>query len=191
MDVNTFDDIVRGQIKLSEDVLLSKAAEYADDSDRLHNFRVAARLQDVTPEQALAGMMAKHSVSVYDMVRSGDDYPLEKWEEKIGDHINYLLLLKALVIDTGRAQTVDTTRSDCPGQTLTEWLEEHYPKNTVQDMYQHPQGRSIISDLIGDWDEDREERDIRIAEALTKSLGKIFTDEAVGLEDQYEFPRKS
>lgn len=41
--------------------------------------------------------MAKHTVSVYDMIRSGKDYPLDLWEEKIKDSINYLLLLWALI----------------------------------------------------------------------------------------------
>lgn len=49
------------------------------------------------PKEALAGMMAKHTISVYDMCRSGKDYPIELWNEKITDHINYLLLLKAIV----------------------------------------------------------------------------------------------
>lgn len=44
--------------------------------------------------------MAKHTVSVYDLI---DDYeqgkaiPKEMWAEKIGDSINYLLLLTALL----------------------------------------------------------------------------------------------
>ena len=42
-------------------------------------------------------MMAKHTVSVYDMCNIGDNYPLELWSEKITDSINYLILLRALV----------------------------------------------------------------------------------------------
>ena len=45
-------------------------------------------------------MMSKHTVSVYDMIRgleSGEEYPLDMWDEKIGNSINYLLLLAALV----------------------------------------------------------------------------------------------
>ena len=44
--------------------------------------------------------MCKHTVSVYDMIRGleeGKSYPLELWDEKIGDSINYLLLLAAAV----------------------------------------------------------------------------------------------
>ena len=76
-----------------------KAGEYATE-DRLHNFKVAAKLQNCTPITALAGMMAKHTVSVYDLVQrqeQGYTVSRELWDEKIGDSINYLLLLAALV----------------------------------------------------------------------------------------------
>ena len=75
--------------------LINKAKEYATE-DRLHNFKIAATLQGITPIQALAGMMSKHTVSINDMCRGGE-YPLGMWDEKIGDSINYLLLLRALV----------------------------------------------------------------------------------------------
>jgi hypothetical protein len=47
-------------------------------------------------------MMAKHTISIYDMCygdRNGKTYSLELWDEKITDSINYLLLLKALVTE--------------------------------------------------------------------------------------------
>lgn len=96
MTTETFNKLLRKQIQRSFDVLIHKAKEYATE-DRLHNFKVAAGLEGVTPVQALAGMMAKHTVSVYDMCMSGQDYPVELWQEKITDSINYLLLLNALV----------------------------------------------------------------------------------------------
>ena len=83
--------------KVTVDTLIHKAKEYAKDGDRLHNFKVAAAVQGTNPKQALAGMMAKHTVSVYDMAGTGEDYPVELWEEKIKDSINYLFLLWALV----------------------------------------------------------------------------------------------
>lgn len=95
-----FEKIINLRLTLCRDTLTRKAAEYATE-DRLHNFKVAAQMQDVTPVQALAGMMAKHTVSIYDMCTSGDVYPPEMWAEKIGDSINYLLLLDALVRETG------------------------------------------------------------------------------------------
>lgn len=91
-----FERIFEEQVERSRSVLISKAKEYATE-DRLHNFKAAAALEGKTPEQALAGMMAKHTVSVYDMAESGLAYPIELWQEKITDHINYLFLLNAIV----------------------------------------------------------------------------------------------
>lgn len=57
-------------------------------------------MQKCTPVKALGGMMSKHTVSVYDLI---EDYEQDKviskeiWAEKIGDSINYLLLLTALL----------------------------------------------------------------------------------------------
>lgn len=99
MNTADFNKIIDSRIQKCLDVLCKKADEYATD-DRLHNFKVAAELQGCTPIRALSGMMCKHTVSVYDLINDfeeGKDIPLELWEEKIGDSINYLLLLTALI----------------------------------------------------------------------------------------------
>lgn len=85
-------------IEMCTDVLLKKNKEYADNIHPLHTFQIAAELQDTTLIKALAGMMAKHTSSIYDMCNSEEDFPIEKWNEKIIDHINYLLILRAMVV---------------------------------------------------------------------------------------------
>lgn len=93
-----FANILDAQLSECEIILGDKAQEYAEDADRLHNFRVAAALAGCTPEAALAGMMAKHTVSIYDMCTAKDPtFTLPLWKEKITDHINYLILLRAMV----------------------------------------------------------------------------------------------
>ena len=82
-----------------ETVLGAKGEEYATENDRLHNFKVAAGVQGITVKEALSGMMAKHTVSVYDMIADGKDHSLDRWDEKILDHINYLILLRAIVVE--------------------------------------------------------------------------------------------
>lgn len=99
MNVQKFNEVVAAQVKMSTDILCVKAKEYAAAEDRLHNFKTAAALEGLTPRQALAGMMAKHTVSVYDMCWSSNDFPMAMWDEKITDHINYLLLLKAVIVE--------------------------------------------------------------------------------------------
>lgn len=99
MNAVDFNKVLSDQINLVVDILGSKAGEYADDTDRLHNFKASAALQGITPMEALRGKMAKHTISIYDMIGTGKAFPLEKWDEKITDHINYLILLRALVIE--------------------------------------------------------------------------------------------
>lgn len=99
MKADEFDILIKKRIEMCLDVLLSKAGEYASDTDRLHNFKVAAEIQGISQQEAVAGMMAKHTTSVYDMVMSGEEFSQAQWDEKIGDHINYLLLLYAVLAE--------------------------------------------------------------------------------------------
>ena len=102
MSAREFDEILNLQIQRVINMLGSKAGEYASDKDRLHTFRQAAALQGITPRQALVGLMSKHTVSIYDMARSDKDFTMEVWDEKITDHINYLILLRALAYEEDR-----------------------------------------------------------------------------------------
>lgn len=87
------------QVRLCADTLKRKTKEYTgDDPDRLGAFKAAAALQHTTPQRALAGMLAKHIVSLYDMCFAEEVvYPMDTWDEKITDSLNYLFLLKAIV----------------------------------------------------------------------------------------------
>jgi hypothetical protein len=99
MKAERFNSVLDERITKCMRTLCVKADEYATD-DRLHNFKIAAEFQNCTPITALAGMMAKHTVSVYDLIQrqeKGIEIPQEMWDEKIGDSINYLLLLSALI----------------------------------------------------------------------------------------------
>lgn len=99
MRTEQFEEVINKRIETCKSVLCSKAEEYATD-DRLHNFKVAGELQKCTPVKALGGMMSKHTVSVYDLIEDyeqGKAISKEMWAEKIGDSINYLLLLTALL----------------------------------------------------------------------------------------------
>ena len=106
-------------VKRSENILTGKGLEYAPDAakekgpelaplgyeknsatknaDRLAHFKKAAAIMSTTPKAALLGMLSKHIVSVSDMCTDNRNYPIEKWDEKITDSINYLLILRAIV----------------------------------------------------------------------------------------------
>ena len=100
MNTEAFEKVIDKQIEGCRRDLVHKAGEYADAEadDRLHNFKAAAAVQGCTPVTALGGMMSKHTVSVYDLIRKqerGVAVSKELWDEKITDSINYLLLLQA------------------------------------------------------------------------------------------------
>jgi hypothetical protein len=97
MNSEEFEAIFEGVVGACRQVLVKKASEYATDEDRLHNFKVAAALNNELPTQACWGFATKHIVSIADMVKTGIIYPDATWEEKIGDALNYLILLRALV----------------------------------------------------------------------------------------------
>ncbi len=86
-----------------------KAKEYASDEDRLHNFKVAAAFNSQTPEQACWGFLTKHLVSLADMVASGKEYNFGAWDEKIGDALNYLFLLDAIIFDGRESRFIEGT----------------------------------------------------------------------------------
>lgn len=97
----TFDSVLSCRIDEMQKVLASKAKEYAR-GDRLHNFKRAAAMLSSTPERACLGMLAKHWVSILDMI---DDCAVNKLptvamlNEKVGDCVNYLVLLEALIFE--------------------------------------------------------------------------------------------
>lgn len=100
MSEQAFDELLNERLERTREVLASKASEYAVGDNRLHNFEKASEWLSVAPETALWGFLTKHLVSLSDMiekVENGGSYPDSLWEEKIGDTINYLILLEAVV----------------------------------------------------------------------------------------------
>ncbi len=80
-------------------VLDGKSKEYAHNNDRLFNFKRAAAMLDTTPPLALVGMWSKHLVSVLDLADGRLPNTQENVDEKIGDAINYLVLLEATLAE--------------------------------------------------------------------------------------------
>jgi hypothetical protein len=99
MNHKEFDKLLEERFNKIRSTLASKNKEYASGDDKLHNFKRAGNMLGCTQEKALIGMWTKHIISILDIV--------DKWEnenespntaqldEKIGDAINYLILLEA------------------------------------------------------------------------------------------------
>ena len=86
MTQNEFNVVLEQQYRKCADVLAHKKKEYTGDRiDRLSAFKIAASLQGCTPKAALAGMMSKHVVSLYDMCYSSllqFDLPVSAFQQK-------------------------------------------------------------------------------------------------------------
>jgi len=85
-------------------VMRGKSAEYANDEDKLANFKRAAPLvaKANTPEAAAWNMNIKHLCSIVDMIEkeaNGHVYSIEIWREKFGDAQNYLDLIYARIVE--------------------------------------------------------------------------------------------
>ena len=102
MTERKFSECVENRIDRIRKVLTTKAEEYSTEGNRFHNFDVAARILDCTPERALQGMMLKHIVSVLDLIQWAEEeedlITATVIDEKIGDTINYLILLEGLLL---------------------------------------------------------------------------------------------
>ena len=102
---------INNMIAYCQNLINDKLIQYANKNDVFKTFNEAAELQEILPEQALFGMMAKHIGSIRNMLdkvekdiysmtvndAEGAEYSLDVWKEKIGDNITYLLILYAMI----------------------------------------------------------------------------------------------
>ena len=102
MNQEAFDCIVNNRIMAIKSIFTEKAKQYAR-GDRLSNFKKAASFRGMSPEDILMGLVIKHFTALDDYVQDLTEedifMPIEQWLEKIGDVINYMILLEALVME--------------------------------------------------------------------------------------------
>lgn len=116
MNNTEFEKILDTRIKAIRETLAGKAKEYASE-DRLYNFKRAAEIDQTTPENALKGMWLKHVVSVLDLISGKLELSEKTINEKLGDSINYLILLEAVLKEKLNSQPV-FIKYDGIGETL-------------------------------------------------------------------------
>lgn len=99
MQEERFNQIVEAQIDIALSMFQKKNDSYSGTQieDRLAGVKGVAAVRGCSNLEAISGMMAKHTMSIYSMMRDGKDHPVAVWNEKISDHINYLLLTAACV----------------------------------------------------------------------------------------------
>jgi len=111
MKISDFYTLCDEQLKTCREILMQKNKEYSTD-DRLHTFKMAAVLQNISTRKAIIGMMDKHVVSIHSMCSGNEEYTLDIWEEKITDNINYLILLRAVVSEEMQNQKSNIVITD-------------------------------------------------------------------------------
>lgn len=99
MQNDQFNEVIEATLDNAKRMLTRKSEGYSTEEDRLHNFRTGAALNGITMEQVCWGMATKHIISIRDMVMSGETYDADIWDEKLGDAINYLAILKAITAE--------------------------------------------------------------------------------------------
>lgn len=99
MNSEKFEKLLKRRISKIKEVLGEKANEYAADTDMLYNFKRQAEIKREAPEEALCGNFTKHLVSVLDIVEGRIPTTREMIDEKVGDSINYLILLEAIFVE--------------------------------------------------------------------------------------------
>ena len=124
MKTSTFEKLLGRRLDKIRGTLGSKAKEYATDGDRLHNFKAAGRMNGESPSKALWGMATKHLVSVVDMVQGRTEPTEAMVDEKVGDMINYLILLEAVFADQRAGAAARECLSDTLGDRLTEFEQQ-------------------------------------------------------------------
>jgi len=100
MTESQFEELISQRVEKIQTTLVKKGKEYRRNNDPLHNFRVAAKVQNTTEEKALWGFAVKHYVSFLDILNDIERgfLPTEETvDEKIGDLINYLILCEASI----------------------------------------------------------------------------------------------
>lgn len=99
MTDSDFDVLLVSRLQKIAKTLASKGKEYGDE-DRLHNFKDAAIIIGESVAEAWRGMFVKHYVSVNDMIEGRLPVTRHYIDEKIGDAINYLILLEAILTES-------------------------------------------------------------------------------------------
>lgn len=141
MNGQEFEAHLEEVISKIRDILLSKNGAYNAHEEKLGSFISAAKFKQETLAQALWGMQIKHLVSVNDMIQSESYYPLEVWDEKIFDVINYMILLRAIIVDE-----IPSQEASSDGEIIVQEdvLEEDPADEFVAAVFESPEFESAL-----------------------------------------------
>lgn len=137
-----FSKRVEKRIDLVRQTLLAKHKEYAKDDNVFRNFDEAAGGFSLhgTSAEVLWSYMTKHLVSIKDIVADNKPVKPEIVSEKIGDVINYLILLEAMLNKQGEKYC-----------KLKEAFDKHklYNKESIDRLSMWTSDYSSNTDMLG------------------------------------------
>ena len=99
MRAEEFNDLAEKRFAKCRRLLVLKASEYANNKDRLHNFKDGAFLSKQTPEQYALSLVNKQFVALRDKITNKEEISYSFLNEKIMDIINYMVLIEALITE--------------------------------------------------------------------------------------------
>lgn len=101
MNISDFNNVVDETVKATAGLLVVKGGEYANDADRLANFKRGSALTGATPLQVAFIYASKHYDGIASYVRTAAQgqprASSEPIEGRFDDLINYCILMKALI----------------------------------------------------------------------------------------------
>lgn len=90
----SFESRVKERIELCLKILGKKGLEYHVSGNPVGQVEMGAAILGTDPEHYVLALMTKHLVSVMTNIKNKR---YDNWEEKIGDLINYCLILDAVI----------------------------------------------------------------------------------------------
>ena len=98
MNQTNFEELLKKRIDKICSLLQSKGQEYSTEQDKLKNFKQGCLMSGQTPRAYLWSLTVKHLECIKEIAldRLSDEYA----DEKIGDAINYMILLEALIAES-------------------------------------------------------------------------------------------
>lgn len=95
MNSKEFNALKEAQLERLDGLIDMRSVGNGD--DLLHTLKQAADLQSISLREAIAGYMADHTVTLYDMMRDHEVWSMDVWEAKITEQMADLLMLNAVI----------------------------------------------------------------------------------------------
>ena len=96
MNRQRLEQIFENRIAECRETMGMKGKVYATDENRLSNFYAGAELAKLTPQQYAFSLVSKHIIALRDKINADEPMSDEFITEKMGDIINYMVLIEGL-----------------------------------------------------------------------------------------------